>query len=672
MPACFKLASRNALLDASLKHAGMTWFFLLMLGLIVISAWILHSTFLLNWDVSWCMHAAEHLMKGGTYIKDFFDVNFPLALYLYIPPNLMKKYLDLNIMESSRLYIFFLNFISVSFSFYFLRKIFHNNLHSAYIFTMVLAFLLFIFPVIHLGQREHLFLIFTLPYFFAVGLISLYPSYKNDQTKIVIPAKAGIYFEWNALIKGMSENTKLQVDDYKWIPAFAGMTKESVIAIILGIFAFLGFTIKPYFFLSFIFLELYILFTTRNILSWMRVEVLTIIFLSIGYAIFIGVFYPDFITTVIPLTLKYFYTNYSSESLLLLLTQSSFLYALFAIIIFMMNKKQGDYQALSHVLFIGMLGAIFSYLLQKVSWAYHLLPLLTFSVLLLMCIIVEWMKDIKINSSSFLFGSIFALWVFSYPTYFLFHQYQLAVTFKQRLQPLINYMDTHTSHQSVYFLSVTIEDALPAIDYSQSILSGHFAHLPLLPGILEKMSLHSPKVQWADGIMTKMIVDDLNDKKPEFVFVDARKYKSYYRDFDYLTHFSKHPSFVDAWKNYHYFQTIDQPMVLSTNIDVLFYHLPEFDKEKIDKLINDNNNKKIIFLIGKGEQRMAYIYKKFKGDKALSLRSENITLSAKEQQFIDSEKNTLLDSKCETLTLLIQKIIFAAYPFYKLDVYKRG
>lgn len=608
--------------------------FCIILCSIVVTAYIFQSYLLLNWDVSWCMHAAESLLSGGTYVKDFFDVNFPLALYLYIPPHLLKKYFAMNIMESSRVYIFFLNTVSVLWSFYFLRKIFQKKLQFAYFLTVLIAFLLFFFPVIHLGQREHLFLIFTFPYFLAVGLLGT-----------------------------------------NYIGESSIASSKTLTAILLGAYAFIGFSIKPYFFLSFILLEFYIIYLSRNTFSWVRVEVLTIIFLSIIYVFFIVIFYPEFIKTIIPLTLKYFYTDYSSEPWMLLFTQPGFLYAIFAIIMFMVNKNNHSFQALQHVFFIGIVGAIFSYLMQRVSWAYHLLPLLIFSNLLFFCMIMEWIQDIKINPSAFLFTTIFAFLIFLYPAFFVYQQYQLGIIFKKRLQSLIAYMNTNTSHQSVYFLSVTIEDALPAIDYSQSILSSHFAHLPLLPGVLEMQQVEkpfSPDLQKAEDVMTTMIVSDLNNKKPRYIFVDARKYKAYFNNFDYLAHFSKHPEFVNAWKKYHYLQTIEQSMVSNKNIEVLFYHLGKYNEKKINAFIHVNKNSKIIFLIGQGAHRTAYIYKKLRYINALPLRSEEVTLSLDEQQYVDSAKNILLDSHHPLMRPFIQRIIFSAYPFYKLDIYERN
>ena len=86
--------------------------FSLILFLYGIAA-LTQTFFLLNHDVSWCIHAASRLLAGGTYMKDFFDINPPLALYLYTPPVILGAFFHIGIMYALPIYIFIVATISL-------------------------------------------------------------------------------------------------------------------------------------------------------------------------------------------------------------------------------------------------------------------------------------------------------------------------------------------------------------------------------------------------------------------------------------------------------------------------------------------------------------------------------------------------------------------------------
>jgi hypothetical protein len=592
--------------------------FFLLLILMVGFAWKIHSSFLLNWDVSWCMHIAARLFQGGDYVKDFLDVNLPLALYLYLPPNFLKNLFSISIIESARIYLFMLGALSTSLCFYFLRQIFkEKDAILAYVFTLVVAFVLFILPMVHLGQREYLFLVFTLPYLFALSV------------------------EWRD--HSLSTFSKFFV----------------------SVFAFIGFVIKPYFFFTFLFIELYYLVFSRNMLSWLRLEVFIIISLTIAYIAFIFIFYPSYVDTIVPFSLKYFYAkNFSVTPWSELFVNGIVIYALLAGIFSFICHKKNPYQILSHILMMGMLGAAFSFFVQRVNWTYHLLPLFGFSILLTTLTFSLLIKDLKKTAMSYIFFGMLSIYFFYYPVQVILVHHQAGLFFPKKMHTLIQYMKSHTYEKPVYFLSVTIQDALPAIDYSQAILASRFAHLPWLPGILAE-DANRP-----NHFLVNIIANDLNNQKPEYVFVDSRKYKDYRsQDFDYIQYFSHSPEFKTAFQSYHYIETIEQSPNVDKNIHILFYSFPTLTKTQIEmqKALPDKFNK--IFLVGKGDTRVAYTYK---NDES-TLRSVNIKLTSSEQAFLDANQSGLIAYHENNLIreTLIQKIVSATYPYYKLDVYQR-
>src|SRR3990167_10746289 len=98
------------------KKVQSIYFSLIIVG-IYFSAWMIQAHLLLNWDVSWLMLETGRLLRGGKYVTDFFEINPPLILYLYIPPVILNKIFSINIILALRLYIFFLTSGSLYFCF---------------------------------------------------------------------------------------------------------------------------------------------------------------------------------------------------------------------------------------------------------------------------------------------------------------------------------------------------------------------------------------------------------------------------------------------------------------------------------------------------------------------------------------------------------------------------
>src|SRR3990167_7896242 len=88
-------------------------FFILILIGIYLSACIIQSTLLVNWDISWGLQEANRLLAGGKYAKNFFEPSPPMFLYLYAVPVMVSKIFSIPIILAFRLFIFTLASISL-------------------------------------------------------------------------------------------------------------------------------------------------------------------------------------------------------------------------------------------------------------------------------------------------------------------------------------------------------------------------------------------------------------------------------------------------------------------------------------------------------------------------------------------------------------------------------
>ncbi len=76
------MQSRQALVSSPLFQP---WIGYAVAAAVLAAGWVVHGGGLLNHDVAWLNVAAGRMLHGGGYLRDFFEVNMPLAIAAYIP-----------------------------------------------------------------------------------------------------------------------------------------------------------------------------------------------------------------------------------------------------------------------------------------------------------------------------------------------------------------------------------------------------------------------------------------------------------------------------------------------------------------------------------------------------------------------------------------------------------
>ena len=64
-----------------------------LVGIYMLS-WMIEANMLVSGDISLGLQESMRLFSGGSYGKDFFEVNPPLFLYLYMPPIIWAKFIS--------------------------------------------------------------------------------------------------------------------------------------------------------------------------------------------------------------------------------------------------------------------------------------------------------------------------------------------------------------------------------------------------------------------------------------------------------------------------------------------------------------------------------------------------------------------------------------------------
>jgi hypothetical protein len=486
----------------------------LLFGLmaIYIAAYMIQSHIYINWDVSWLSYLAAELFNHGVNKENFFEVNTPMSIYIYLPAILLQKVFILDRITAIRISIFLLAMLSMGLCFLLMKSL-SKNQTTTKILILILAFVFLILPINQFGEREHIFLLMIMPYLFLAA--------KPRET--------------NSLLRSF-----------------------------IGVLAAIGFSIKPHFIILFAFVEFYLMIQKKSLITWARPEALTIILFSVGYFISIFLLQPDYFNQVLPLAMQYYYPG-SRTPFSFFFSDSLFLFCISAAIIYFFQRKN-NYQTFGMILLLALVGSLCAYILQAITTYYRLYPAVGLSLLLLSVLICSYQATESNSSYPEILQTFAALLiVFFIPTYSIFLIVSNSFLVKKQglVSNMITYMNKQNTTGTCYFMSTS--PPFPAINYinRQAICSTVIYAQPywILSGIITKTKntktaekiLEQDKIAFIHSMANTFIKNP-----PDFVFVDKNILIHFmYQPFDYIKYFSTDSLFLSVWKNYFYLNSIE-------------------------------------------------------------------------------------------------------------------
>jgi len=506
-------------------------YFAALLSAIYVLAWLIQDQLYLNGDVSQLLHATQRLLAGGTYIQDFFIPNPPMVMYLYIPPVLLTKALGAPVAIVFRSYIFLLCSLSLLFCYALAKNILPKKEMWRYSFISMLALVFLIIPFQLQGQRDCLLLVFVMPYMLAAA-------------------------------------SRLQ-----------GSRFSIAYAICIGVFAGFGFAMKPHFLALLIVVEAYYCLYRKNILAWMRCEVITtIVFLSI-YTLTTWIFFQDYFTVIV----QYLLQNYT-VSIMATWTQLIFnmdiLFCVLSILFWLTQYKNNPCQILGTLLSLATIAFIAIRISQRSNFLYHTIPAFSVAILLMELSFITFLARTEKNTLTTILTIIFSIVVSSLPLYTMAYTYDLGRAYKiNLLDKFIVFMQTQPRHSSLYALTYTGNFIAPLADYTDATIAERFDYLWMTAAYVKRFQgqgegplRHYFKTNHEKYFFIDMIAEDFRTKKPDLVFVDQRRLNlpidNKYIYFDFLSYFSENQAFRNEWKAYQYLTTIYVNSNNTYNIDI--------------------------------------------------------------------------------------------------------
>ena len=288
----------------------------------------------LNWDVSWLLEATRRLLSGGSYSQNFMENNPPLILFLYAIPVIVTSCIG-NLVSNFLIFIYAISLLSLSLSYFLLKRIMTNDASSRNLFFLGLVFCELILPSYEFGQREHLTLMLIMPYLLLTSLINTF--HLSRYLRFTIGFMAGI-----------------------------------------------GFAIKPHFLIPLILILSWKLYKNRSLQQFFIIENECLFGVMLLYLVACFIITPDYFSFILPLVFK-FYLGYKEPMFNLLTHQWSIVFYIIMFLGFIqLNQKHFPYRDLYQLLMLTNFGFFLVFILGGHFFYYHFVVVAAISILLLM------------------------------------------------------------------------------------------------------------------------------------------------------------------------------------------------------------------------------------------------------------------------------------------------
>lgn len=487
---------------------------LVFLFLIIVAYW-LQANMYFNHDAAIIYHTAALMLKGQTYAQGIIEPNPPMIFYLNFLPIMITNLFNLKMLPVFQIYMLTLAVISIICSQHIFKKIFQAEERLVYFMSYALIFVLLFLPVNAFGQREQFLLILTMPYIFLA-------AYR---------------------LENIGKKTSISV----------------LFAILVGIMAGIGFSIKPYFLTTLILIELFFIYKKRNILGWLRIESSITLLTILIYGISVILFYPAYLKIIVPLWLSYYAGRMSPW--LIILTDNCLLFCVSAVIMSFLFKKNEGYSSLKRLLSLTIIADMITFLIPRADWYYHIYPAVAMTCLYFALTIGELTKpspDSSVRTNNWTFISGLSLTVFFIPLYLVISCTKLLISEFHSNAPmhqLITFLNQQSPSNTYNFFSISHK--LNILEFhSTARYEGSFPFFwefnravpNLVPEAIKKKN---------QSYLLDIVGKDLNEKQPRFIIIDTAASKDFLNEvIDYPREYSQYKPFREAWSHYQYLKSI--------------------------------------------------------------------------------------------------------------------
>jgi putative flippase GtrA len=469
----------------------------LVIAAALAAAAVLYPFNQLNHDTSWYLVATRKWLDGAALYRDIMEINPPLAFYLTAPSILLSKYLDVN---STAAFCWTL-LLCIAGSLFWIKSILDRQRalpenERLLLLSGFTAMMLFV-PMACFGQREHLMLVLSGPYF-CYGL------------------------------------TCAEKKRYSTIEQVA-----------IGAVAFLGLGLKPYFLAAPALLAAVTVWQRRSFRPVVTTPNLVIGAACVAYLLAVRTVYPDYFHTVVPLArLTYGAFGFDPLSVLAKPAVLVFAGAMAAWAMLPRNDLAGRLAAIS-------VGFLLCYFVQFKGFYYQVAP--AEGYLLIFCLWTAF-HGLRDPSRPVAVTGMLVVTILLCAYIGLLGLYRNPAPAR-----FAGYTDGLQAPR-VLVLSSNLSAAFPFVNQVGGEWTSRYPTQWIVPGAVRGLedpgcgqtTETCNEYRKALNFARSTTVEDFLKGMPERVYVDVRRRKPYFGGlpFDYVAWLEGDPAFAERWKSY--------------------------------------------------------------------------------------------------------------------------
>ncbi len=586
---------------------------------------LLQFQLMLSWDNSWLLLMTKRWLAGGTYTKDFFDTDPPMILYVYSLPVLLAKVANLVLIFKA--YVFCIGFVSLFLAYQLLMSIFKKDSYLRYLWLLSLALIFWIVPTFEFGQRDCLIVMLLTPYLLSVlarmsGDKSITPGMP---LMLGVLAAVGIGIKPYFLIIVLLSEIYLVIYTRRLLNCLRidtvtmALTLIGYLVSVYWLFPDYISTVLPFawrlypggmgeplfkmiFSYGSVFCFTVMVFSwfmpaiegDKNISNYLTVILLgfTALFIyqrnffyyhflpAFSYALLLIIFNSTLLLTKSSPSQRYLMAKIAGSVLFtifiivfarpiwtLLYFQPWVFYSFFAGIFFTIlccERHDAVVRNVVIALVLTGIGALVSKFCHFMDW--YSQPFLFNVAALILLFALFAPGETKARHFEHAWQAFLVAVAFAYPVYYVFSTADAGYRNDKHIrQSIESQYKKYKLFGPISVFTTQMSSTFPALDYAGAEYASRFPFFWMLPTLVAAQASNA-QTQQDITFTIDAVAADLTNRKPAYVFIDAKPKKAYLKTpFDYLDFFKQNKNFQAAWTNYRYAGTFTIPCELFEN-----------------------------------------------------------------------------------------------------------
>ncbi len=468
-----------------------------------------------NHDVAWLLYAAGQVLRGAELYVDVIELNPPLIMYFTIAVKGVSLLVGIGDLMTYRVIVLVVVALSLWLGWWNLRQaVPEPNRITTTIVLLVSMYLLIPWVAYHFGQREHLTIALVLPYLYAAT------------------ARA------------------------------TGVSLPRARAVLTGILAGIGFSMKPFFLPVWLAVEGY-LALRRSRAIWRRPENYAIIAFGLSYGVSILLFVPAYFE--LARSTLAVYNGYWSWGFSTLVRNPVTLFVLLVLLAHSNVRATPRTSELRRILTVATLMFLAAVFMQNKGWDYHWIHATTTAVLLLTLVIIDALRLAgRWRFAPYLQPAALALTVLALLALTVRAQRSVRERWAELagppyyLYPLIEVVEEHAPAGTISTLAAAVRLGFPLVNYTDVRWGSRFNTLWMLPGLYSDLKREGAAFPYRppdergklETYFVEAVITDLRRSRPDLLIIDTRPPGLHMLGFSWIEYFSIDNRFRELFGEY--------------------------------------------------------------------------------------------------------------------------